>query len=78
MRRVQVQLTDEQLNTLRMYADAHGEGVAAQVRKAVDWWISNEERTYQLDRALEAIGGFHSGLGDFAERHDAYLDEDPT
>jgi hypothetical protein len=78
MQRVQVQLTDEQLKALRKHADATGGGVAATVRKAVDFWISNEERTYQLDRALEAIGGFHSGLGDLAERHDAYLDEDAT
>jgi hypothetical protein len=76
MQRVHEQLTDEQLGALRKYANANGEGLAAQVRKAVDWWIRNEERTYQLDRALEAIGGFHSGLGDLADRHDSYLDEE--
>lgn len=78
MQRVQVQLTDGQLRALRRYADASGEGVAALVRKAVDLWIGNEERNHHVDRALEAIGGFHSGLGDLAERHDSYLDEDPT
>jgi ABC-type transporter Mla subunit MlaD len=75
MQRVQVQLTDEQLQALRKYADAKGEGMAALVRQAVDIWISNEARRDHVDRALEAIGGFHSGLGDLAERHDAYLDE---
>jgi hypothetical protein len=75
MQRVQVQLTDEQLQALRKYADAKGEGMAALVRQAVDTWISNEARRDHVDRALEAIGGFHSGLGDLAERHDAYLDE---
>jgi ABC-type transporter Mla subunit MlaD len=77
MQRVQIQLTDEQLNALRKYADAKGEGMAALVRQAVDIWISNETRRDHVDRALEAIGGFHSGLGDLAERHDAYIDEAP-
>jgi hypothetical protein len=77
MLRVQVQLTEEQLKTLRKYSAAGGEGVAGLVRKAVDAWIRNEERNSQVERALAAIGGFHSGLGDLAERHDAYLDEDP-
>ena len=27
----------------------------------------------RLENGIEAIGGFHSGLGDLAERHDDYL-----
>jgi hypothetical protein len=76
MQRVQVQLTDEQLSALKRHASASGEGLALLVRRAVDAWLLNEERTHQRQRALDAIGGFHSGLGDLAERHDDYLDED--
>lgn len=77
MRRVQVQLTDDQLSALRKHADAGGQAVASLVRHAVDEWIAHEERIEMVDRALSAIGGFHSGLGDLAERHDHYLEEDP-
>jgi hypothetical protein len=45
------------------------------VRDAVDAWIEADGRRRQGDRALAAIGGFHSGLGDLAEHHDQYLDE---
>jgi hypothetical protein len=75
MRRVQVQLTEEQFRAVREKADAAGEGVASVVRRAVDAWIANEENEMRVQRALAAIGGFHSGLGDLAERHDDYLDE---
>jgi hypothetical protein len=76
MRRVQIQLTEQQLEVLRQRAGLAGGGVAAQVRKAVDAWIASEEQDARVQRALEAIGGFHSGLGDLAERHDAYLADD--
>jgi hypothetical protein len=76
MRRVQVQLADEQLDALRREAQQRGEGVSTVVRRAVDAWISNSERAGRVERALQAIGGFHSGLGDVAERHDDYLGED--
>lgn len=76
MQRVQVHLTDQQLAALRTLAGTSGDGVSAIVRRAVDSWIRNEERHSQVVRALEAIGGFHSGLGDLAERHDEYLNRD--
>jgi hypothetical protein len=77
MQRVQIQLTDAQLAVLRRRSQASGEGVAALVRRAVDDWMAAERRRAHVERALEAIGGFHSGLGDLAERHDDYLDETP-
>jgi hypothetical protein len=73
MRRVQVQLTDDQAGALRRSADVHGVTVAALVRQAVDAWIAGEERARRVERALAAIGGFRSGLGDLSERHDDYL-----
>jgi hypothetical protein len=42
----------------------------------VDAWLAADERRDARDRALELIGGFHSGLGDLAEDHDRYLDEE--
>jgi len=38
----------------------------------VDAWIAEEGRAQRVERALAAIGGFHSGLGDLSERHDDY------
>jgi hypothetical protein len=76
MRRVQIQLTDDQLDALRRQAYERGEGVATLVRHAVDAWIANSDRAQRVERAVQAIGGFHSGLHDVAERHDDYLAED--
>ncbi len=75
MKRVQIQLRDDQVHSLELLASASSRPLAAIVRDAVDTWISTEERHQQRDRALAAIGGFHSGLGDLAEHHDRYLDE---
>lgn len=76
MKRVQVQLTDTQLNALQRQADATGEGVASVVRRAVDAWLEEDGQNVLVERALSAVGGFHSGLGDLAEHHDDYLFED--
>ena len=76
MKRVQVQLTEPQLEALRRHGEETGEGVAAAVREAVDDWITRHERAQMWERALAAVGAFHSGLGDLAERHDDYLDGD--
>lgn len=76
MQRVQVQLTPKQVDALRRLGAARGEGISPLVRQAVDQLIRTEERAALVEQALTAIGGFRSGLGDLAERHDAYLDED--
>ena len=76
MQRVQVLLTDEQLSGIRQRSAETGEPVASIVRRAVSALLADDERMRQVERALAAIGGFHSGLGDLAERHDDYLAED--
>ena len=48
--------------------------MAALTRGAIDAWIAAEEREGRINRALAAVGGFHSGLGDLAENHDRYLE----
>lgn len=75
MIRVQMQFTEEQLEALRAQAAASDRPLAAIVRDAVDAWIADHQRSRLVDRALGAIGGFHSGLGDLAENHDHYIDE---
>lgn len=75
MHHVQIELTDEQLDALTRQAEVSGQDVATLVRRAVDVWVVNEEHEAKVRRALEAVGGFHSGLGDLADRHDDYLGE---
>src|SRR3990172_8677345 len=74
MRRMQVQLTEEQVDALTERARAAHRPIAAVVREAVDALIAADQRSMRHERAVAAIGGFHSGLGDLAERHDEYLD----
>ena len=76
MKRVQLQLTDEQAAALRRHADETGEAMAATVRTALDEWIAKYERDALWERALAVSGKFHSGLGDLAENHDFYLGAD--
>jgi len=75
MKRVQVQLTDEQIAALRREADSSGTAVAAVVRTALDEWMARRDLEARWDRAMAVGGKFHSGLGDLAENHDYYLGE---
>lgn len=75
MKRVQIQLTDAQVRELQLRASSTARPVAALVREALDAWLAEDVRRRRIDRALAAVGGFHSGLGDLAEHHDRYLDE---
>lgn len=76
MQRVLTQLTDEQLHVLRDRSAASGRSVAALIREAVDTWIGEREHERRVEAALGAIGQFRSGLGDLAEQHDRYLEDD--
>jgi hypothetical protein len=76
MKRVQIQLTDTQFRELEQRAESTGRPIAALVREAVDAWVAADVRRRRIDRAVAAIGGFRSGLGDLAENHDRYLDEE--
>lgn len=77
MKRVQLQLTDEQALAIEAEARESNRSFAAVVRKVLDDWLARHERQGRWERALGAVGGFHSGLGDLAERHDDYLDQGP-
>jgi hypothetical protein len=74
MGRVHVQLTEEQLTRIRAESLRLQRPVASLVRQAVDQWLDGE--VAKREKALAAIGGFHSGLGNLAENHDMYVGAD--
>jgi hypothetical protein len=76
MKRVQVQFTDDDAFALRERATRSGRPVASLVRDAVGAWLASDQRRLVRDRAGAAIGGFHSGLGDLAEHHDKYVEQE--
>ncbi len=75
MRRVQIQVPEEQFARLEARAEARGESISAAVRRALDVEDAAEERQTRIDSALAAIrdANFHSGLHDVSENHDEYV-----
>lgn len=75
MRRVQIQVPEEQYARLETRAAAAGESIAATVRRALDVQDASEARRARIDVALEAIrsANYRSGLPDVAENHDEYF-----
>jgi len=79
--RIQVQLTEEQLASLKRLAARRGVSVSELVRQGVDAVLRGpqaEQERLRRERARAAAGRFRSGLGDLAEAHDRYLLEDLT
>ncbi len=78
MIRTQIQLTEEQAQTLRDLAHRENRSVAELTRQAIDYWlqaaglVSMDERRR---RAMAATGRFRSGRSDISESHDAHLAE---
>ncbi len=77
MVRTQISLTPAQMNGLRELARHRGTSMAQLLREAVDALLDEARDRQRLQRALESIGGFRSGLSDVAHEHDRYLAEDP-
>jgi len=75
MVRLQVQLTESQIKTLRETAASTGKSIAELVRDSVDTYLSVQRRPGQLDRAIAIAGKFSSGVKDISEHHDRYLSE---
>jgi len=78
MVRVQVQLTDNQIESLRRLASATGRSVADLVRQGVDQYLSvsgQPDREKRKKSALRVMGKFSSGAADISTRHDHYLAE---
>jgi len=80
MIRTQIQLEEQQYQTLKMLSAQQNLSLAELVRCALtDWLRANPpltvSRQEQRQRAIAAAGRFHSGKGDLAENHDAYFAE---
>lgn len=76
MRRLQLQLTDEQYAEIVRLAEEGDRPMAAVIRQLIDDALEKAEQRVRWERALAAVGGGHSGLSDVSENHDAYLGED--
>ena len=75
MIRTQIQLTEQQAQTLKALAKAQGVSVADLIRRGVDHILHTEliaptEERYR--RALAAVGRFRSDVTDLAAEHDRY------
>jgi hypothetical protein len=76
MRRMQVQLTEEQVTALRRLARQRGVSIAALVREATQALIARcDLDADRRARAREVVGRYTSGRGDIAREHDRELGE---
>lgn len=75
MVRTQIQLTEEQSQTLRKLAAREGVSVAELIRRSVDRLIQELEHDEKWRRALSIVGRFDAGAEDVSENHDDYLVE---
>jgi hypothetical protein len=76
MVRMQVQLTEEQMQALRQRSASSGRSISDLVREGVDRYLSARHQPTQEDRiqrALRAAGRFASGRRDISAKHDRYL-----
>lgn len=78
MVRMQVQLTDEQLKSLRQLSAATGRSLADLIRQGVDAYLAAQpriSRDERIQRAMRVAGRFSSGMHDISADHDRYLAE---
>lgn len=75
MIRAQIQFTEEEHRRLRRLAAERHISIAALVRELVERSLSHGETERRRQRALAAMGRFHSGKKDVSREHDRYLDE---
>lgn len=77
MKRIQVQITEEQEKALRRKARASGRSIAGIIRDAVDRYVARDERECRIQRALAAMARFRDsgGATDVSVNHDRYLAE---
>jgi hypothetical protein len=73
MTRMQFAPTRQQVEAIEAEVAASGRPVASVLREAVELWRLERDRAQKIDRALAIGGGYHSGLHDISERHDAYF-----
>ena len=79
MKRTQIQLTEEQYKLLKKISSERDESIAEIIRESISYYTANKCLTDdkgKKDNAINAIGKYHSGFKDAAEKHDRYLTED--
>lgn len=78
MIRTQIQLTEEQSETLKQLAAKEGKSIAELIRMGVDHVIRSRGAVAPgelRNRALAVVGKFHSGDEDLSAEHDRYAAE---
>ena len=78
MKRTQIQLTEDQLRSLKALAREEERSVADLVRQSVAEYLVRRpavDRAELIRRARGLIGRYRSGIPDLAEEHDRYLDD---
>ena len=78
MIRTQIQLTEDQYESLRQLAITTERSVADLVREGVDHVLASRSaprREERVERALAAVGRYASGKNDVSRDHDRYLAE---
>ena len=73
MIRTQMQLRDDQVRALKRRAAQRGVSMAELVREAIDRSLERDDMEAKWQRAISAVGRFHSDVTDLSERHDDYL-----
>lgn len=78
MKRMQVQLTENELKLLRLKARDQGTSVASIVRKAVDLYLGSPVELPSpgdhWQASLGVVGRFSAGRGNTSEEHDRFLE----
>ena len=78
MVRTQIQLTEEQSQTLKRIAGKENISVAELIRRSVDAYIDTRLKVSpgeREQRLLSIVGIGHSGVSDLGVNHDKYLAE---
>ncbi|MGA3097825.1 MAG: ribbon-helix-helix protein, CopG family [Bryobacteraceae bacterium] len=75
---MQVRLTEEQVDRLRLLAAESGQSIAELVRLGVELYFNSRHQPTQnerIERGRALAGRFASGLADVSAEHDRYLAE---
>lgn len=75
MIRTQISLQPDQMESARREAHRRGISMAELIRQALEAYLAEGDRQRRQERALAAVGGFHSGHHDTSVDHDEVLAE---
>ena len=76
MVRTQVQLSEDQIESLRQLSKTTGKSVAGLIRNGVDLYLAGKivpAPSDRIERALRVAGMFSSRVANVSEEHDAHL-----